>query len=74
MQADVEFFVRRCMKILRATKTQHMTHMTLKAKAVPRAPLILLLFVVKIETLVEAVNTSACINELLLACKERMAF
>ena len=33
-----------------------------------------LLFVVKIETLVEAINTSAGINELLLTCKERMAF
>ena len=32
-----------------------------------------LLFVVKIETLVETINTSAGINELLLTCKERMA-
>lgn len=32
-----------------------------------------LLFVVEIETLVEAINTSAGINELLLTCKERMA-
>ena len=34
----------------------------------------MLLFVVDIETLVEAINTSAGINELLLTCKERMAF
>ena len=34
----------------------------------------MLLFVVDIETLVEAINTSAGVNELLLTCKERMAF
>ena len=34
----------------------------------------MLLFVVDIETLVKAINTSAGVNELLLTCKERMAF
>ena len=45
-----------------------------KAKAAQNAPLSLLLFVVKIETLVETINTSAGINELLLTCEERVAF
>ena len=44
-----------------------------KAKAAQNAPLSLLLFV-KIETLVETINTSAGINELLLTCEERVAF
>ena len=44
-----------------------------KAKAAQNAPLTLLLFV-KIETLVETINTSAGINELLLTCEERVAF
>ena len=45
-----------------------------KSKAAQKLRRSFCLFVVKIETLVEAINSSAGINELLFTCKERMAF